>query len=137
MRQPLNQMVVTSKFGYRVHPVTKERSFHNGVDLRARMGDPVFAAISGRVSFSTHKTGGKQLVIQHPGGLRVGYAHLSKYADGLEDGDLVNEGELVAYAGDSGRVTGPHLHFTTSVVLGGSKKFFNPESLASLMTGSL
>lgn len=127
MRSPLSSLVISSPFGYRTHPVTGQRqSFHNGVDYKAKMGEPIYAPCDGVVSFSKHPSGGTQIILTNPGGLRLGFAHLSKYAEGLRNGDRVERGQVIGYVGDTGRVTGPHLHFTASVVLNGSKKFFDP-----------
>jgi len=127
MTFPLANITVTSPFGWRVHPTKHTRSFHNGVDLRAGIGTPVMAPFSGRLSFSSSRAGGKQAFVTHPGGLVAGFAHLSSYADGLQDGDVVQEGKVIAATGDTGIGTGPHLHFSLSVRDSkGDRSFMNP-----------
>lgn len=126
MTAPLERMVVTSPYGDRIHPITKARSHHNGVDLAARKGEPIVAPFNGKVSFTRSAAGGLQLLLTHPGGLCAGFAHMSGYRPGLAEGSTVQEGEVIGYTGSTGRVTGPHLHFTMSVRSAGGRKFFNP-----------
>lgn len=127
MRSPLASLTVTSPFGIRIHPVTKVKSFHNGVDLRAPLGTEVCAPFAGRFTVTKSKAGGNQAFVTHSGGLVAGFAHLSGYASGLKDGDEVAEGQVIAYTGQSGVGTGPHLHFSLSVRdTSGSRQFFDP-----------
>ena len=109
-RYPLRRIHITSTFGWRRHPVSGKRSFHNGVDYRARVGEPVFAVYNGRVI----KTGysplnGKFIVIKHPGGIKTYYLHLSKIL--VKKGYVVKAGQIIGRTGATGRTTGPHLHF--------------------------
>ena len=94
------------------------RSPHSGVDLRARMNEPVRAANYGRIvlvgDFFFH---GKAVVIDHGWGLYTMYFHLSKA--NVSEGDLVGKGHVIGLAGASGRATGPHLHW--GVRLGGAR----------------
>ncbi len=105
MRWPLNSVFITSPFGPR------RSSFHDGVDLRARIGTPVYAAHSGRVLYSGNKISGygKIVILKHPSGLMTIYAHNSRYI--VKKGQKIKEGQKIAYAGNSGRSSGPHLHF--------------------------
>lgn len=108
---PLENMRVTSKFGNRVHPVTKVYKLHNGIDLGGANGTPIYAPQKGVVkSIYSNSTGGNQLIIEHPNGYTTGYAHLQGY--NVQEGDTVKNGQLIAYLGSTGPVTGPHLHFT-------------------------
>lgn len=110
MIPPLEIWQITSPFGYRVHPITGELSFHNGIDLAAPVGTPVFAPEFGYVdSWLDNEIGGYQMIVQHSDGTRTGYAHLSDRI--AEPGQEVMKGEVIAKTGDTGRVTGPHLHF--------------------------
>jgi len=128
MTAPLTTMCVTCPFGWRIHPVTKERQFHSGVDLKAALGTPVRAPFDGVVALTSRAAGGHQLILtNHNAHLRAGFAHLSDYAKGIAPGSQVKEGEVIAYTGESGRVTGPHLHYTLSVIKGSGKTFFDPE----------
>ncbi len=101
----------TDKFGYRMHPVfVGERIFHFGLDIAADVGTPVYATADGVVEYAKKKGGyGKFLLINHPFGFKTGYGHLSRYA--VKAGTYVSKGDLVAYTGNTGRSTGPHLHY--------------------------
>lgn len=112
---PLKKYKVGSKFGWRIHPITKVKSFHNGVDLSAPQGTPIYAPKSGKIAKKYfNDIGGNQLIISH-GNLQTGYAHLSGYADDLKVGDMVKTGDIVGYVGNTGQSTGPHLHFTCRI----------------------
>lgn len=101
---------LTSPFAERVDPITGEERWHKGVDLRAKYGDPVYAAASGRVIFTGVLGGyGNLIQISHGKGYVTYYGHLSKiYA---KRGQKVRRGALIGRVGATGRVTGPHLHF--------------------------
>jgi murein DD-endopeptidase MepM/ murein hydrolase activator NlpD len=101
---------VTSPFGWRRDPLTGGVRFHKGVDLRAAYGEEVRAMAEGTVVFSgTEKDYGQTLVLAHADGTRARYAHLSSRA--FEVGARVPAGQPIGRAGQSGRATGPHLHF--------------------------
>jgi murein DD-endopeptidase MepM/ murein hydrolase activator NlpD len=109
---PVPFLAITSDFGNRTHPITGKLTFHNGVDLKAAIGTPIFAPADGVVTGRNyHTAGGNQLVIQHDSYL-TGYAHLSKYNVVL--GQKIAAGQLIGYTGDTGQVTGPHLHLTVT-----------------------
>ena len=109
-RYPLRRIHVTSTFGWRRHPVTGKKSFHNGVDYRARVGEPVFAVYNGVVVQTGYsKYNGKYVVLKHPGGIKTYYLHLSKIL--VRKGWHVKAGQVIAKTGATGRVNGPHLHF--------------------------
>jgi len=107
---PVNWEGVTSSYGVRFHPVLGRYIKHKGIDLRAQVGDKVYAFDSGRVTFSGYMSGyGNLIVITHSGGLETRYGHLDKiYAT---QGESVKKGSVIGSAGATGRVTGPHLHF--------------------------
>jgi len=102
---------ITSKFGDRISPTTGQPTFHNGVDIAVPFGTPIVSPDMGTVLrvYRTNR-GGLQTIIEHPDGYRSGYAHLSKVYFG--PGVTVPQGKLIAESGDSGQVTGPHLHFS-------------------------
>ena len=102
---PLKEVHYTSHFGKR------RRGFHEGVDLKAQVGTPVFAAQSGEVIYSQSKIGGygNMIVIQHPAGLFSVYAHLDSMK--VKEGQKVERGMQIAVSGKTGRIRGPHLHF--------------------------
>lgn len=115
---------ITSRFGYRTHPVTGVRKFHNGIDLAARIGTPVLSPAPGIVSSVTfNNTGGNQLVVKHDNGYQTGYAHLSKVL--VSVGAKISQGEQIALTGNTGASTGPHLHF----VLKKDGDYLDPESI--------
>lgn len=107
---PLRQtkLVVTSPYGWRKHPVTGARSFHNGVDLRANF-EPVYAMLPGEVvSTGYEPKGGNYITLRH-GCIHVSYCHLSFI--GVKRGSSVFPGQAIGISGNSGTsTTGPHLH---------------------------
>ncbi len=114
---------ITSLFGWRVHPITGETRFHNGVDLGAPLGTPVLAAYAGRVVISEFMGGyGLTVTIGHNSHLpskqaqeqqayseETLYAHLSEIF--VKPGDWVEQGAVIGLVGSTGLSTGPHLHF--------------------------
>jgi murein DD-endopeptidase MepM/ murein hydrolase activator NlpD len=106
----LNYRRISSKFGYRTHPVTKRQDFHAGIDLSARRGTPIYAPASGVIEFASQKGAyGNFLLIAHAYGFKTAYGHLSGFA--VESGQYISKGEVIGYVGNSGRSTGPHLHY--------------------------
>ncbi len=103
---------LTSAFGKRRHPVTGKVSNHGGIDIAAPMGTWVGAAADGVVILASHNVGhyGTAVYIDHKNGYITHYGHLSSYK--VRVGQKVRAGQLIAKSGASGRVTGPHLHFT-------------------------
>ena len=108
---------VTSGFGWRGDPFHGAAKFHRGIDIRAAYGQDIQAAGSGRVvSAGTQGGYGETVVIEHAGGLRTRYAHLS--ATLVTPGHEVAAGQVVGRAGQSGRATGTHLHFEVMTASG-------------------
>ena len=105
--------VITSPYGMRKHPVTGNYKLHNGVDLRAKTGTPIYSPANGVVRWvGWTDGGGNQISVNHENkGIRTGYAHLSKIL--VKKGDVVRRGQKIGLTGNTGRSTGPHLHFTT------------------------
>jgi len=102
--------IVTSRFGWRVHPIFGGREFHTGVDIATRYGSPVVAARAGVVRFVGWKSGyGRIIVIAHGGGIETAYSHLS--AALVNPGQRVAQGQMIGRIGSSGWSTGPHLFF--------------------------
>jgi len=105
---------VSSEFGYRRDPFTGRLRFHAGVDLRARLGDPIGAGQDGIVRFAGWYHGyGNLVIIDHGDGISTRYGHLSSFA--TEAGQQVARGEVIGYAGRTGRATSPHLHYEVRV----------------------
>ncbi len=112
MRTPINGARLTSGFGMRVHPVLGYSRMHAGVDFGAPVGTPILAAGDGVVTRVGWMGGyGNTLDIQHDQVWSTRYAHISRFAANLSVGDRVRQGDVVAFVGNSGRSTGPHLHY--------------------------
>ncbi len=108
--KPLNYKRIGSPFGYRIHPVTKRKSFHAGIDLPAKHGTPIYAPASGVVVYADKKGPyGNFLLLAHSYGFKTAYGHLSRFA--VKSGEYVSKGQKIAYVGSTGRSTGPHLHY--------------------------
>ena len=101
---------VTSGFGNRKSPFTGQEEFHRGLDISAPRGTPVYAPASGRV-VAADKDGsnGLTLVLSHSPNISSRYSHLQRIA--VKPGEVVKRGDLIAFVGDTGRSTGPHLHY--------------------------
>ena len=112
-RTPINNAKVTSKFsGGRKHPVLGYTRAHKGVDFRAPTGTPIPAAGAGRVIARSFNRGhGNFVKIRHNGTFETLYAHMSKFAKGVNVGTMVRQGQIIGYAGSTGLSTGPHLHY--------------------------
>ena len=101
---------ISSRFGYRESPFTGKREFHHGLDIANRRSTEIIATANGRISFVGEKRGlGKVVVIDHGHGFTTRYAHLDQIAK--DRGDSVVRGDPIGYMGNSGRSTGPHLHY--------------------------
>jgi len=101
---------VTSWFGWRRDPFTGRLAFHHGIDIGAPTGTDVCAAKAGTVSFTGWHGGlGKTVIVDHGGGLETRYAHLSQIL--VSEGQGVSQGAVIGKVGNTGRSTGPHLHF--------------------------
>lgn len=101
---------ISSPFGMRHDPINRSWTNHNGIDIAAAKGTAVLTPSDGEVTgIYTNAMGGNTLII-HSADYRFGFCHLSAY--GVKVGQQVTKGELVARTGNSGRTTGPHLHFT-------------------------
>ena len=108
----------TSGFGMRNDPFTGRRRFHNGIDLAGPIGTPIGAAMPGTVVHTEAQTGnyGKFVIVRHDGGFQTLYAHLDSFA--VRKGQYVSQGQTIGSMGNTGRSTGPHLHF--SIIRNGS-----------------
>jgi len=103
---------ITSKFGWREHPTLKRRENHRGLDMRARMNTPVYAPADGIVEWAGfHKSSGfgNLVILQHSYGFRTSFGHLNKIV--VKSRQFVRKGTLIAYTGNSGMSSGPHLHY--------------------------
>ena len=101
---------LTGTFGERLDPFSGEGAFHSGLDISAPYGTEVRASADGIVmDVDTHTGLGRSIRVDHGFGVETIYGHLSAYA--TEPGRRVKRGEVIGYVGDSGRASGPHLHF--------------------------
>ena len=106
--------MLSSGFGVRTSPFTDTPVFHHGMDIVARAGSPVIASASGTVVKSGFEALlGNVVVLDHGSGYRSVYAHMSERA--VEEGAFVAKGETLGKVGNSGRTTGPHLHYEVRV----------------------
>ena len=111
-RMPTDSTYITDKFGYR----PRRGRQHMGLDIRIKTGDTIRAAFDGKVRISRYERRGygHYLVIRHPNGLETLYGHLSKKL--VTENDIVHAGDPIALGGNTGRSTGPHLHFETRIL---------------------
>lgn len=103
---------LTSKFGYRIHPILKKKHLHGGIDYRSKTGDDVVATADGVVSYSAFNKGsgfGNLITIVHANGFKTRYAHLSQRS--VKTGQVVQKGQKIGEVGSTGRSSGPHLHY--------------------------
>lgn len=114
---PTDSRKITSLFGVRKDPFTRKATYHSGLDIGGNKGDPVYAAADGVVTLS-EKTypHGQNIMIDHGRGIKTRYLHLNKR--NVEVGDKVTKGQVIAELGNTGRSTGPHLHY--EVILNGT-----------------
>ena len=112
----------SSGFGYRIHPIDGELSFHYGTDFAADSGDDVTAFADGYVyAAGTSEGYGNYLILTHEGGFSTIYAHLSSI--NVSEGEMMSRGQLIGAVGQTGKATGPHLHFELLC----SDIYLNPE----------
>lgn len=111
---------ISSRFGRRFHPILKTYRDHHGVDYAAPSGSKVYASGDGVIKMAKWYGGyGNFISIRHNSEYTTGYGHLKSFAKGIRPGVRVKQGQLIGYVGNTGRSTGPHLHF--EVVRNGRK----------------
>ncbi|HEY8594609.1 MAG TPA: M23 family metallopeptidase [Devosiaceae bacterium] len=107
---------ISSRFGYRMHPIFHRRILHAGVDLAAPYHTPIYAAGDGVVEKAQWVSGyGRFVMLKHVNGYETGYGHMSAFAKGLKPGMRVRQGQIIGYVGSTGNSTGNHLHFEIRV----------------------
>ncbi len=112
LRTPINGARVSSGFGMRRHPILGYSKMHKGVDFAAPIGTPILAAGNGTIVYMARKGGyGNYVQIIHNGDYSTAYGHASRFSKKFKIGSKVKQGDVVAYVGNTGRSTGPHLHF--------------------------
>jgi len=109
---PLHETKINDKFGWRTHPIKKEKKFHKGIDLKAKRNTSVFATADGIVEYAGFNKAsgfGYLLIIVHNYGFKTYYAHLNKIK--VKTRDIIHKGQAIALTGNTGRSSGPHLHY--------------------------
>ena len=109
---PIAYHGITSKYGYRKHPITGRRELHKGSDMRAKLFTEVYATANGVVEYAGYhrRSGyGRLIIIDNAYGFKTYFAHLSKIK--VKNGEVVQKGDLIGLTGNTGRSNGPHLHY--------------------------
>lgn len=109
---PIRYNGITSNYGYRIHPTLNSKELHRGLDMKAAMNTPVYATADGLVEWAGfhEKSGfGNLVIVEHNYGFKSYFAHLNKVV--IKSGSFVKKGDLIAYTGNSGMSSGPHLHY--------------------------
>lgn len=109
---PIEYHGITSRFGYRTHPLTGRRELHKGSDMKAKLFTEIYATANGVVEYAGYhrKSGfGRLIILNNSYGFRTYFAHLGKIK--VKHGQVVQKGDLIALTGNSGRSNGPHLHY--------------------------
>lgn len=106
-----NMKYVASGYGYRIHPIYKTSKMHTGMDFTAPVGTAIYATGNGTVSSTEYESKGygNHLIINHGYGYQTLYGHLSRII--AKPGQKIKRGDLIAYVGNTGTSTGPHLHY--------------------------
>ena len=112
--KPLKSYTITSAFGMRLHPIKNVWLMHEGVDMAAPQGTPIYAAKEGKVTTTSYQAGGAgyYVSINHGDGFASIYMHMTNYI--VKPGQHVSTGQVIGYVGSTGGSTGPHLHFGIS-----------------------
>jgi len=117
---------ISSRFGYRKHPIFGTYKLHTGVDLSAPRGTPIYASGDGVIEKAQWVSGyGRFVLIKHVNGYETGYGHMSSFAKGLAPGARVRQGQVIGYVGSTGVSTGNHLHFEIRI----NGRFVDPLSI--------
>ena len=134
LRTPVDGARITSGFGMRMHPLLGFSKMHKGIDFGAPTGTPIYAAGSGSiVEIGKKGSYGNYVRIRHNSEYQTAYAHMSKFAKGLNKGDKVKQGDVIGYVGTTGRSTGPHLHY--EILIGGAQ--INPAKVKNVASNKL
>lgn len=129
LKTPIDGARINSGFGNRKHPILGYTKMHKGVDFAAPKGTPIMAAGDGVVErCGPYSSYGNYICIRHDGSTKTAYAHLSRYAKGVNKGRKIRQGEVIGYVGATGRTTGAHLHY--EVIKNG--KQVNPQTVTQL-----
>jgi murein DD-endopeptidase MepM/ murein hydrolase activator NlpD len=112
MKTPVDGARISSGFGMRYHPLLGYTRMHKGIDFAVPVGTPVMAAGGGTIESAGWVNGyGNFMVVDHGNNYETAYGHLSRFAPGVRKGSHVRQGEVIAFSGNTGLSTGPHLHY--------------------------
>ncbi|MDN3609477.1 M23 family metallopeptidase [Vibrio ostreicida] len=114
--KPVRTGYLSSRYGNRIHPVTKTKAMHHGIDYAVSMGTPIYAPADGIIAMArkSNRGSGNFLRITHSFGFTSSYSHLKSFK--VERGDYVKKGDLIGLSGNSGLSTGYHLHYEIRLV---------------------
>ncbi len=113
-RRPIEKMSLSSSYGMRVHPVTGKLARHQGIDIPAPRGTPIYATADGIVGRAQWLGGyGNYVEVEHGNAIQTRYGHMSSYA--VSSGQQVKKGDILGYVGSTGRSTGNHLHYEVRI----------------------
>lgn len=113
-RRPIDQMSLSSSYGMRVHPVTGKVARHNGIDIPAPQGTPIYATADGIVGRAQRLGGyGNYVEVEHGNAIQTRYGHMSSYV--VIPGQSVKKGDVLGFVGSTGRSTGNHLHYEVRI----------------------
>jgi murein DD-endopeptidase MepM/ murein hydrolase activator NlpD len=105
---------ITSDFGNARIYNGKTKSYHSGTDFRAKIGTPIIASNDGKIVLAKRRFyAGGSIIIDHGHGIYSCYYHMSRFD--VKEGEMVKKNQVIGLSGDTGRVTGPHLHFSIRV----------------------
>lgn len=108
--KPTQYTRISSPFGTRIHPITRKKHTHKGIDMAAPRMTPIYATADATVTFAAYNGGyGNFVKLNHENGYKTAYAHMHKIA--VKNGDKIKKGDLVGYVGTTGSSTGNHLHY--------------------------
>ncbi len=108
--RPVNGGYLNAGFGYRIDPFDRVNRFHYGQDISVNNGTPIYAPADGTIKIARYMGGfGKSIKIDHGYGYTTFYAHLSKF--NIKSNQKIKRGDIIGYSGNTGRSTGPHLHY--------------------------
>ncbi|MCP4394109.1 MAG: peptidoglycan DD-metalloendopeptidase family protein [Alphaproteobacteria bacterium] len=111
-RRPLGRRRISSPFGMRKHPILRRKRMHWGIDYVAPSGTPIPAAGDGVIEVAKRNGAyGKFIKIRHNNKFKTAYAHMKGYTKGIKSGKRIKQGDVIGYVGNTGRSTGPHLHY--------------------------
>jgi murein DD-endopeptidase MepM/ murein hydrolase activator NlpD len=112
--RPIAQMSLSSSYGMRVHPITGRVARHNGIDIPAPRGTPIYATADGVVGRAQVLGGyGNYVEIGHDNGIQTRYGHMTRFT--VRSGQSVRKGDVIGYVGSTGRSTGNHLHYEVRI----------------------